>query len=404
MSTLGSLRVSSAQLSMPQYGSARADVLFEGGAVPTVGPATLTLADLAMVGTVILADLDAPDLPRAVWVNGAAWDLPLPGRSYASDAGVKLSTVLRDLIADVNAAATVASYAPESFAALPTDVLIGSLYMRPESTPTTPSAGRAVLAELHLSGLIPSWWIDSAGAMHFDARPTTGATSPPRADIMRRNAAMGLRVFGLDSPASFLPGTSVEGVVTARLVVRETSGSLTAEAWSGKPRTIRASLARIAATTRPEAAYAYPRTYVVRAVHADGRLDLTPPPTSPDLKPLDSVEQWTLTGTLSVPAVGDSVAVTFLDAMPTRAKVIGFAPPTTPGPGVARVSDVAGFEYLEVVPGGGGVSAVALYRSPQNGATSSWSLVASGAIPPVNGVTSGTPVTITTGSAKVFAQ
>jgi hypothetical protein len=70
-------------------------------------------------------------------------------------------------------------------------------------------------------------------------------------------------------------------------------------------------------------------------------------------------------------------------------------------PPAARVGDVAGFEYLEVTVSAGNVVAVTLHRSAANGTASSWSSVAGGPLPPVDGVTSGTPVTITTGSGKV---
>lgn len=67
------------------------------------------------------------------------------------------------------------------------------------------------------------------------------------------------------------------------------------------------------------------------------------------------------------------------------------------GPAVARVGDLAG--YLYVVVTAGAVSAV--YWSAKSGAGSAWHLVASGAAPPVDGVTTGTPIVISTGSAKV---
>lgn len=71
------------------------------------------------------------------------------------------------------------------------------------------------------------------------------------------------------------------------------------------------------------------------------------------------------------------------------------------GPAAARVGDVAGYEYHHVVVTGGNVTAVAIWRSAQNGAASSWLPVAQGPLPPVNGVTMGTPIAITTGSTKV---
>ncbi len=66
-------------------------------------------------------------------------------------------------------------------------------------------------------------------------------------------------------------------------------------------------------------------------------------------------------------------------------------------PAAARVGDVAGYEYLEVIITTGVVSAVTLWRSPDNQAP--WTAVASGAFPPGPG--SGTPIAITSGSAKV---
>jgi hypothetical protein len=143
---------------------------------------------------------------------------------------------------------------------------------------------------------------------------------------MRRNAAAGLRVFGLDSPASFLPGTSIEGVQTRRLVVHERAKSLTAHAYSRNVPSLRDAVASIAARDKPEARYAYPRTFIVRAYHDDGRLDLNPAPDAPDLRPLNNVEQWTLGGALSLPPAGTACVVVFRDARESRAVVVGFAP------------------------------------------------------------------------------
>jgi hypothetical protein len=224
VSSLGALRISASLTLIPEYGSARCDAVLEAGTTPAIGPALLTLADLTLAGTIVAADLDAPDLPHAVWVNGAGWDLPLPARSYQSDAGVRLLTVLRDLLADVNAIAAARSYAAESFFALPSDVPIGSWYLRPLGT-----TGREALACLRRAGWVGPWWVAPDGSTRFGGRPGGAATA--RQDIMRRNAGVGVRIFGLDSPASFLPGTTLEGVVTRRLVVRERAKSLSAEAW-----------------------------------------------------------------------------------------------------------------------------------------------------------------------------
>lgn len=389
MSTLSALRISHSSLSIPYYGTARFDGVLEQGDPPPIGPATVTIGSLAMAGTILSAEDDAPDLPHAVWVNGAAWDLPLPtSRGYGTDAGVRLSTVLRDLLADVNAAGKTVGYAVESYAAYPADRPIEREYLRPADT-----TGREVLATLKRAGLVPGWWIDGPGALHFGPRPSGPSTG--RADVMRRNAGAGLRVFGLDDPAGFLPGTTLENVATMRLRVRERAASLSAEAWS-KGESIRDAVANIARRDRPEARYAYPRTFVVRAVGSDGRLDLSPPPDAPDLHALDRVEQWTMGSALTLPAVGTSVVVAFRDARESRAVVIGIAP-SAPGAAVARVGDHAGRLIFDAATG-------ILYYSPSDSAP--YVPVTTNLTTPTPPIPAqvGTVVTIATGSSKVVAQ
>ncbi len=321
MSSLGAQRIASSQTSIPEYGTAHCDAVLAKGSVPAVGPALLTLATLALAGTIIFADEDAPDLPHAVWVNGAGWDLSLPGRSYGTDAGIRLRTILTDLIVDVSAAAVAQGYAPEFFAAQPVDVPVERLDLRPDGT-----TGREVLATLRRARLVPPWWVDGAGATNFGPRPGGPATG--RNDITRRNAGVGLRVLGCDTPAGFLPGTTLEGAVTRRIVVKERGSALTVEAWSRAAPSLRDSVAAIARRDMPEARYAIPRTFVVRSVGADGRLDLDPPPDAPDLRPLDKVEQWSLGGALAFPTKGTAVLVMFRDAREGRAVVVGVAPGT----------------------------------------------------------------------------
>ena len=229
MSTIGTQRIARVNLSMPYYGTARADVIPENGDAPAVGPSTLTIVDLALVGGILRADIDAPEKPHAIWVSGPGWDLPLAGRSYK--ASVQLKTILADLLSDVSAACTKEGYAAESYAAMPANATIAgcSGYVRLASTSKAQRTGRMTLASLWRAGLIPAWWIAPDGSTHFDSRPS--GVSVGRNDIMRRNAAAGMRWLGCDSPVGFLPGTTLEGVMTSRLVVKENGGSLTAEAW-----------------------------------------------------------------------------------------------------------------------------------------------------------------------------
>lgn len=229
MSTLGTQRIARVNLSIPYYGTARADVVPENGAAPTVGASALTIVDLVLKGGILRADIDAPEQPHAVWVSGPGWDLPLAGRSYK--ASVQLKTILADLLSDVSAACAKEGYAAESYAAMPSNAAIAgcSGYVRLASTDKAPRTGRMALASLWRAGLIPPWWVAPDGSTHFDARQSGAAVG--RNDIMRRNAAVGMRWFGCDSPVGFLPGTTLEGAATSRLIVKESAGSLTAEAW-----------------------------------------------------------------------------------------------------------------------------------------------------------------------------
>lgn len=66
-------------------------------------------------------------------------------------------------------------------------------------------------------------------------------------------------------------------------------------------------------------------------------------------------------------------------------------------PAAARKDDGVGYFYVVTVLG----SVAGVYWSPKNGSASTWAAVVSGPTPPVDGVTSGTPIRITGGSARV---
>lgn len=221
MSTLGAQTVSRCEFAIPMYGTSRGDVIPETGAPPAVGARlTLTLAGLPVVVTVVTSGSDGPDNAHVVVKTGVGWDVPLVGRSYESAAGVRLATVLRDLARD----------AGETFAAFPPDKAIGFVYDRPGSTAAHATTGRAVLAMLWRLKHIPPWWVDLDGRTQFGPRPAGAVVG--RVDVIRRRAQVGLRVLGIDAPAGFLPGRTIEGTVIRKLVIQEKASSLTAEAYS----------------------------------------------------------------------------------------------------------------------------------------------------------------------------
>jgi hypothetical protein len=155
---------------------------------------------------------------------------------------------------------------------------------------------------------------------------------------------------------------------------------------------LRESVLKIVRAAFPVLTYGYPRTFRVRGVGADGRLDLDPPPDTDELKPLDRVEQWTVGGALMAPALGSLVVVTFRDADPSRPIVMGLAPAAI-GNASARKGDLAARLFFDTIT-------ATLYVSESVGAPYAWTAVATGIIPPTI-ADAGTAVTIAQGSATV---
>lgn len=112
---------------------------------------------------------------------------------------------------------------------------------------------------------------------------------------------------------------------------------------------IRTSILRMVAEHFPALVYGYPRTYVVAAVLADGRLDLVPPPDAQHLPELEAVEQWGL-GVVT-PSVGSSVCVMFRDADPSRRAVVSW--------GFGAVPNEVAIDADDVILGAGAREAAA---------------------------------------------
>lgn len=221
MSTVGDAHAHTLRLTVPQFGQWRLDAVLEGGEAPAEGSVVSAIVgdDLSLTGRVLRSGLDAPDRPHVVVVGGLGWEAPLIAPvSYQSDASIMLSTVLDDL-------ARRASEMVER----PMDVPLGLAYA---------SAARRTIRDalnaLVLSGYMPMWRVDPDGVTRFGAR--VGTTIATRATVIRRNLGVSLRVVGIDSPASFLPGnTLVDGetnVPITRVIIDEATNRLEAEVWS----------------------------------------------------------------------------------------------------------------------------------------------------------------------------
>ncbi len=222
MSTLGVERIKRAELHYPRYGTAWARVSTVANAVPA-GPATLTIGDLALVGTVLpgRGGEDSPSSWTGIWVNGAGWDTVLPARApYQNDSGVRLKSVLSDLAVDCGVSVT-----------LPADVPMAAHWLRATHTGNgVPRTGRDELAILMRRGYITTWYVNPQDVTVFAARTSGEVKATVR--ILSRDLARGRRVVGLESPAAFVPGGTFESAIIERVVIHEDAGKLTLETWA----------------------------------------------------------------------------------------------------------------------------------------------------------------------------
>lgn len=104
----------------------------------------------------------------------------------------------------------------------------------------------------------------------------------------------------------------------------------------------------------------------------------------------------TPSGALSIRSANEAIAIDANERIEVgeHSKAVVVAAGTLPS---ARKTDKTGHLYAFVTSG----SVSAVYYSEGNGADSTWTIVASGGSPPVDGVTVGTPMRIVEGSSKV---
>lgn len=312
-------------LRYPRAGSWRAAVTLTTSDLPS-GEVTLTVGDLTLKGAVLRAGLDPGHRARVVVVGGRGWhDLVTSPISFQSDGGIRLSTVLSE----------IAKRAKETIEQ-PQDNTIGSHYECVASRPGEPVRWIDVLEELARDGHVAPWRVDPDGVTRFGPRPVVEVKA--RATVMNEDSEAGVITYGLDDPAPFLPGHTVEGRIIHSVEFRETSGRLEADVYTKAPEAIpdlREQIRRMVASAFSDAI----RTYIVASVHGDGRLDLTPPPDASHLPEMKNVEQWCMGGLKYDPSPGDEVMVMFRDKRKTRPIAIAFKLSDSTFAEVARKGD-----------------------------------------------------------------
>lgn len=370
--TINGNRITEARISIPAWGASYCDVAIEGE-VKITGPATATVvvSDLTIVGTVLSG---GPGQGRSFFrtvAGSGGWGKSLPKKSYANDAGVKLSLVLGDAAAGAGEPLDTSTIDPA--ARLP------SAWTRAE--------GPACRV---LELLAPSaWYVGEDGKTRLGAR---SATSPSFkfSQTERIDLARGFVEVASDSIAQILPGATIAGL---KAVDVEHEWSISAGLRSriygaqGTGTSRRLSAFR-AIVDQLDPGRKFRGTYEYRIVQQNGnRLDLQVvrvSSTMPDLLRV-SVRPG-VPGTKATYALGSRVVVGFLDADPGRPYVHAFEDPDGAGflaplvqlagggPAVGRVGDsvqISVAEWNAAVPVAG-MTAVTI-TNPMQGTISSGS-------------------------------
>lgn len=300
--TLNGFRVTSARATIPSWGAWYADVSVDGEHT-IAGAATLKIADLTLVGTVLSGNAAMGRSSYRIVGGKGGWGRVLPKESYADDAGVKLSKVLAD----------AAREAGETLGAVSTTTRVGPAYVR-----------QAAPASRVLQDLAPqAWYIDEAGVTQLGARPAGVLIGKPTR-VEPIDKARGKVVLASEQIATILPGVVVDGL-TATDVQHDISAKsgIRSTVWFAQSPGPLDSFRAILEQVDPDRAYRGVTEYRV-VTRAGNRLNLQPIRTGTGMPDLERVPvRPGVGGCHAELALGSRVLVAFIDSDPARPCVVG---------------------------------------------------------------------------------
>jgi len=318
------------RVQIPAWGIWWADVSLDAE-VTLTGAVTLALADLSLSGTVVSGGPHNGRSRYRVCAGAHGWGTTIPAKSWASDAGVKIRTVLED----------AAAAAGETIAVYPTGT-VGLAWDRQEGPAST------TLQLLYPEG----WYVDESGVTVIGARSAvTYAGNATRGDY---DPARGTLELAADSIATLLPGVVVDGVTAVDVLheltpdrLRTTLGGRTAPGTSRRL----AAMRRLLEQLDPRAKYAGLHSY--RVVSLDGeRLNLQPERASQGMPALRRGRiRPGVQGCKGETALGSMVLVAFVDRDPSRPVVIAFDDAESPGFDPSKLEIGTGCDLVEVSAG-----------------------------------------------------
>lgn len=190
MNTLAGRRITHASIDVPGWGLWHADVSIDEEASLS-GSVELSLADLSLRGTILFGGPYQGRSRYRIVAGGGGWGRILAPKSYESDAGVKVSTVLGD----------AANGCGERMETIPPTRKVGPSFTRPSDQPAS-----AVLEQIAPS----AWYVDEAGLTRLGVREA----SAPVGSFTRvaRDEARGTIEIASDTIAWIRPGLVVDGM------------------------------------------------------------------------------------------------------------------------------------------------------------------------------------------------
>ena len=303
MTTLNGHRATSARVNIPAWGCWYAEVALDGEHTLS-GSVTLKMADLTLVGTVLSGGPQKGRSNYRIVAGAGGWGRDLPKLSYASDASVKVSTVLGDAAASVG----------ENLAAVASTARLGPGWAR-----------QAGPANTLLNLIAPrAWYVDEAGVTRLGAR-AAGALVGTAARITPVDLARGKVVLAAEKIATILPGLVVDGL-TAVDVLHEVSadGGLRSTVWGSQAPSTLDALSALIRQLDPDRDFRGVTEYRIGTLSGD-RLNLQPVRVSSGMPDLKRVPVWPgLPGCSQTPPTGSRCLVGFIDSDPGRPYVAAF--------------------------------------------------------------------------------
>uniref|UniRef100_A0A6M3ILM9 Uncharacterized protein n=1 Tax=viral metagenome TaxID=1070528 RepID=A0A6M3ILM9_9ZZZZ len=304
--TLDGQELRRARVLLPYSGRWTADVELVDDAELS-GQVDLVAGSLTLTGTVSRGGSFVGSSSWHLVGGGGGWGTTLPARSYRSDMGVRLGSVLADAAREAGETLGTGYEASR---------ILGASYVRLRG------AGTRLLELLGLT-----WWVDATGVTQFGARATgevTGDWVLSSWDPVRRLAEV-----STETPEILVPGLTLSDERIGELVIGEVQMDLSGGAIKATVRgagaapeqRMRDALRAAVRAQVPEVRYLGLYRYLIVDV-AGTKADLHPV-SSADLPALLSVRQLAgLGGGSCTPNVGAEVVVAFIDGDPGQPRIV----------------------------------------------------------------------------------